>query len=155
MAKAPVTAIKALLRSLFGSIVGACRGLFSLKALRKNAVKFRAAIQRKPPNQEWVRQAKTLVETGRRHFNAHRYEKAEEAFREAINADPHNPWAPAYLGHTLYHLARLDEAMLYWERAIKISPKSKAAALASEKLEVVKNKQRRAADEFYDYVTRR
>ncbi len=159
MAKTPLASLKTFLRNLARNIGWLWAKRVTWTAFRvktgRDMDKLRHAFRNnRALSDEWVRQAKEQVEEGRRHFNAHHYEKAEQAFREAIASDPHNAWANAYLGHTLYHLARVEEAMLYWRRAMEADPGSKAAAIAQAKLDLVKNKQRRAADDFFDYVAR-
>ncbi len=111
----------------------------ALRAIGRDFRKlFRTLGGRAEPSQREV--AVFLAKKGREAYNEHRYDEAERQFRRAIHADTTYGLAHTYLGHTLYKLGRLNEALTAWGQAIEVEPGSQAAAEAQQKIARVTQK---------------
>ena len=95
--------------------------------------------------------AQKLLDKGRERFNARDYEAAEKLFRSALAEDPECGWACTFLGHTLYHQGRHQDAIAAWRHAYKMDPVSDAGLKAKKKLDHV---QRTQADYVAAYQER-
>lgn len=117
--------------------------------IRRDARKLRRAFASSRGDKGDRREAASKVEEGRQHYNQKRYERAEEAFRDAILSDPSYGLAYTYLGHTLYKTGRTNEAVLYWQQALDKDPGSDGARKASRKLRMMDEK-KKAVKEWID-----
>ncbi len=95
---------------------------------------------------EHHKDAVQLVERGRRTYNNHDYERAEEVFRQAVMADHGYALAHTYLGHALYQQGRVKEAVASWRQAIAADPGSSAAIKAQKKIHHVERSAEKVVD---------
>jgi len=110
----------------------------ALNGMRRDGKKLRRTLA---PSDSKRREATHVAEKARRAYNKKDYVRAEKGFRKAIAADPGYALAHTYLGHCLYQLGRLDDAVGSWRRAIEAEPNSDAAQSARKKIgHVQKNK---------------
>ena len=79
--------------------------------------------------------AARLAEKGRQYYNAGKYGKAEECFRQAILTDPQYVLPMTYLGHTLHKMGKFVEAEAAWKRAHGLDPTCEAGLDALRKLQ--------------------
>ncbi len=94
--------------------------------------RFARHLFRPTPNaRKW---AIHYVKEGVEHYNAKNYEKAEEAFKSAIEHDRGYARAHTYLGNTYYKTDHMAKALGAWNQAIKVEPKSDAADKARAKV---------------------
>jgi tetratricopeptide (TPR) repeat protein len=113
----------------------------ALQMLRQDSKKLAGMLA--PPEilPENRKHAQKLLDKGRDRFNARDYEAAEKLFRSALAEDPGCGWACTFLGHTLYHQGRHQDAIAAWQRAYKMDPVSDAGLKAQKKLEHVQRTQ--------------
>lgn len=81
-----------------------------------------------------------LVKKGREEYNKKRYPAAERYFRDALIEDPEYALALTYLGHALYQMGHMDDAMRAWNRAYTLEPASEAGLNAKKKLDLMKRR---------------
>lgn len=80
------------------------------------------------------RQAVDCVQQGVKHYNAKRYDAAEEAFRKALDFDEEYGRAHLYLGNALYKRQQHQQGVWHWRRTVEVEPHSAAAEAARKKL---------------------
>ena len=81
-----------------------------------------------------TRRATDMTRKGQRAYNEKDYAEAEECFRHALTYDAEYLPAQLYLGHALYQLGRLEDALRAWERVIECDAASKEAIRAQRKI---------------------
>lgn len=82
-------------------------------------------------------EATRLLEQGRLEYNIRDYESAEDYFKRAIQADRGYGLAYTFLGYALYKQGRMDDAVRFWQKAIKVEPDSEAASRARKKIQYI------------------
>jgi tetratricopeptide (TPR) repeat protein len=87
------------------------------------------------------RKAAQLAAQGRKAYNKGRFEKAEQNFRHALTYDPEYSLPQLYIGHTLYKLGRIEQAMAAWQRTIEMDPLAEEADTARRKIQHVSRRQ--------------
>jgi hypothetical protein len=107
--------------------------------MSRDRIKLHRAMEGRSKN-KGREEAKKLIKAGRQAYNDRLYERAEQKFRDAIALDNSLALAYTYLGHTLYKLDRMEEAVRYWTRAVELSPDSEAASKARKKLMMAERK---------------
>lgn len=106
----------------------------ALTGIARDTKKLKHAARTRGDDED-QREAKKLIEHGRRAYNEKDYKAAESMFKRAHLADPNNALALTYLGHTAYKLGNAPEAVQFWKRAIATEPDSPAADKARSKLD--------------------
>lgn len=96
--------------------------------------------------------ARRMLEKGRRAYNEKRYTEAEGYLIRALEFDERMPWAHCFLGHTAYQMGKLEEAAAHWHRAVVCDPQSDAAAKARKKIEGLSAKRRETLQEMEMHV---
>jgi len=97
------------------------------------------------------KEALEWVKKGRAAYNLRNYEAAGKHFRHAATCDAHYALPHLYLGHALYQLGRVSEAMASWRCAIKTEPASQEAETAQRKIRHAAQ----SANEVLDYLEER
>jgi len=95
-----------------------------------------------------VAASKVLLRRGQRAGKAGRFDLAEKAFRQAVEADPNNAEAIANLGISLANLDRADEAQQRLEQSVKMDG---SIAVARLSLAVLYDRQGRDAQAIEQY----
>lgn len=98
------------------------------------------------------KEARRLLDKGRRAYNEKRYTEAESYLIRALECDERLGWAHLFMGHTCYQLNRLDEAATHWHRARSLDPSSEVADRARKKLEGLGAKRREVLEELEQHV---
>ncbi len=101
------------------------------------------------------KEASSLLERGRKYYNRKDYEKAEDHFRNAIQADAGYCKAHYFLGLALYKRDDADAAMKAWKRALELNPSDPSAAKADRKIRYVQNHMNRAINELEDRIRKK
>ncbi|HEY7081304.1 MAG TPA: tetratricopeptide repeat protein [Nitrososphaeraceae archaeon] len=63
-----------------------------------------------------------IIQEGQLHLKNGRYNSAIDSFTKAIDANPNYALAYTYKGDTLYKLQRYEEAIKYFDEALKLKP---------------------------------
>ncbi len=124
------------------------RPMEAFQSMRNDARKLNRALHEQEGEHEAAKRAHKLVKKGRRRFNEKKYHEAEGLFRTAIEAYDKNPWAHTFLGHSLYHQGRHDEALQSWKTADRIDPDSEAASKARKNIQLVERRASSAVSEL-------
>ena len=105
----------------------------ALAGLSRDTAKLKRTLTG-PKTPQRRKQAVGLAKQGRRAYNQKEHAQAENHFREALVCDPDYPLAHLYLGHTLYQMGRIEEAVRSWEKVMAVAPGSKEAGRAERKI---------------------
>jgi tetratricopeptide (TPR) repeat protein len=100
------------------------------------------------------RKAVKLVKAGREKYNAKHYTAAERLFRRAIEQDPQYMLPVAYLGHALYKLGAVEEAIGAWKRAYAADPSSEGGIKALEKLHAIQRQKTEVVESLEQQIKR-
>jgi tetratricopeptide (TPR) repeat protein len=123
------------------------------ESVARDSEKLKRTLESEDLNDARTR-ASHLVKEGRRKYNAKDYQTAENCFRSAILEDPRHTWAVTYLGHALYKLGRLNEALAAWQRAYAMDPTSDAGLRAQQKLRHVERQTRDLVAHLEEHTNR-
>ena len=137
MAKGFLASAKSFAKNLTKRMGRVATGTESAKVAFEGVTRDTAKLKRAlagPKTTEDRHQAVELAREGRTAYNKKEYEAAHTCFQEAIACDRSYPLAHLYLGHTLYQMGRLSEAVASWERVIQCDPASKEATRAQRKI---------------------
>ncbi len=94
------------------------------------------------------KEASSLLERGRKYYNRKNFEKAEEYFRGALEADEAYVRAHYFLGLARYKRDDAEGAIKAWKRAAKLNPSDPFAAKADRKIRYVQGHLNRAINEL-------
>ncbi len=124
------------------------RPMEAFQGVRNDVRKLNRALHEEEGEREGAERAHKLVKKGRRRFNEKKYHEAEGLFRTAIETHYKNTWAHTYLGHSLYHQGRHDEALESWKTADRIDPDSEAASKARKNIQLIERRASSAVSEL-------
>jgi tetratricopeptide (TPR) repeat protein len=63
-----------------------------------------------------------ITDEGLKFLNDGKYERANASFNKAIAANPNSAKAQKYKGTILYHLEKYEEAIKYFDEALRLDP---------------------------------
>jgi len=105
--------------------------------------KFGKSVSRKmqsPESEARHKDARALLEKGRKRYNDRDYSAAEESFREAVHVEPRYVKAYYFLGLALYKLDDAEGAVRAWQRAVDINPRDDMAYKSERKIAYVQKR---------------
>lgn len=108
-----------------------------------------------PPDRGNHKEAVTILEKGRKAYNAKNYSRAEELFRQAVLTDESYSKAHYFLGLSLYKQNDSQAAVRSWTRATEVDPTGSMGLKAARKLNYVKRGMSRTIRELESRVTKK
>ena len=108
-----------------------------------------------PPERGNHKEAVSILERGRKAYNAKNYSRAEELFRQAILADESYSKAHYYLGLALYKQGDAQGSVRSWTRAKEVDPTGSMGLKAARKLNYVKRGMSRTINELEGRVLKK
>ena len=109
----------------------------------------------RPPEPGNRKEASSLLERGRKHYNRKNFEKAEDYFHRALLVDETYIRAHYFLGLALYKRDDAEGALRLWKRAVELNSADPFAMKANRKIQYVEGHLNRAINELKGRIRKR